>query len=105
MRNEIGVMASLQESGPSLKYVADFGLKVCQLCCWKQERFTDERADAIRAESRERGVRITSLWAGWPGPTVWDQPAPVLLMVPAPVRTVLIGQLSTVVLVLVTSNV
>lgn len=72
MRNEIGVMASLQESGPSLKYVADFGLKVCQLCCWKQERFTIERADAIRAESQERGVRITSLWAGWPGPTVWD---------------------------------
>lgn len=72
MKNEIGVMAGLQPEGPSLKYVADFGLKVCQLVCWNQEHFTDERAERIRRESEETGVRITSLWAGWPGPAVWD---------------------------------
>lgn len=72
MRNQIGVMASLRGDGSSLKYVADFGLKTCQLCCWDKNLFTDKLAESIRRESRKTKVKITSLWAGWPGPAVWD---------------------------------
>jgi sugar phosphate isomerase/epimerase len=72
VQNEIGVMAGLRADGPSLQYVAEFGLKTCQLVCWNQDLLTPERADAIRRESETTGVGITSLWAGWPGPAVWD---------------------------------
>jgi sugar phosphate isomerase/epimerase len=70
--NEIGVLCSLKENGRSLQPVADFGLPVCQVVCWKADLFTDAAADALRRESEERKVRITSLWAGWPGPKVWN---------------------------------
>ena len=72
MKNHVGVMAGLRSDGPSLKYVADFGLKVCQLCNWNKDLLTDKLADSIREESKKRRVKITSLWAGWPGPAVWD---------------------------------
>lgn len=72
MKNAVGVMASLRGDGPSLRYVADFGLKVCQLCNWNKDLLTDKLADAIREESKKTKVKITSLWAGWSGPAVWD---------------------------------
>jgi L-ribulose-5-phosphate 3-epimerase len=72
MKNEIGVITNLKPEGSTLRTVADFGLKTCQVACWFQEQFTTERADALRRDSRNTGVRITSLWAGWPGPKVWD---------------------------------
>jgi sugar phosphate isomerase/epimerase len=72
MKNDIGVMAGLRGEGPSLQYVAEFGLKACQLCCWNKDLFTDKLADSIREESKTAKVKITSLWAGWPGPAVWD---------------------------------
>ncbi len=72
MSNRIGVIAGLRGEGRSLKYVADFGLEVCQLVCWNPDLYTAERADSIRRESEETGIQITSLWAGWPGPAVWN---------------------------------
>jgi len=72
MSNQIGVIASLRGEGQSLKYVADFGLEVCQLVCWNPDLYTNELADSVRRESEETGIRITSLWAGWPGPAVWN---------------------------------
>ena len=72
MKNPVGVLASLQAEGPSLRYVADFGLRTCQLCCWNRDLFTAEKADSIKRESTETGVAMTSLWAGWPGPHKWD---------------------------------
>ena len=47
-------------------------MKVCQLCNWNRDLLTDNLADSIREESRKTKVKITSLWAGWPGPAVWD---------------------------------
>jgi sugar phosphate isomerase/epimerase len=68
----VGVIARLPPEGSPLAHVREFGLSVCQLCCWQPELLTDARADAVRAESRSTGVRITSLWAGWPGPAKWN---------------------------------
>ena len=72
MSNRVGVIASLRSEGGSLKYVADFGLKVCQLVCWNPDLYTAERAELIRRESEETGIQITSLWGGWPGPAAWN---------------------------------
>jgi len=68
----VGVITSLPPEGSPLAHVREFGLPVCQLCCWRPELLTDARADAVRAESQATGVRITSLWAGWPGPAKWN---------------------------------
>ena len=72
MNNRIGVIARLGSEGGSLKYVADFGLKVCQLVCWDPSLYTAQLADSVRRESEDAGIQITSLWAGWPGPAVWN---------------------------------
>jgi sugar phosphate isomerase/epimerase len=65
-------MAGLRADRPSLNYVAEFGLKTCQLCCWSADTYSPELAKRIREESARTGVSVTSLWAGWPGPKVWD---------------------------------
>lgn len=70
--NRIGVIVGLQPEGSNLEYVADFGLNICQLCCWDQKRLTRERAEFVRRESEDMGILLTSLWAGWSGPQVWD---------------------------------
>ncbi|HOX08086.1 MAG TPA: sugar phosphate isomerase/epimerase family protein [Planctomycetota bacterium] len=72
MNNDIGVMAPLQAEGPSLKAVADFGLKCCQLVSWKPKLWTADAARRLVEESRATGVRMTAFWAGWPGPARWD---------------------------------
>lgn len=72
MRNQVGVMAGLPAEGPVLKYVQDFGLKACQVCCWNVKLYTAERAKTLAREMRSGSVKVTSLWAGWPGPAVWD---------------------------------
>ena len=72
MKNEIGVMARLRDEGPCFGAVRDFGLKCCQLTNWNPALLEPARADEVRAESEETGVRMTSLWAGWPGPAKWN---------------------------------
>ncbi len=72
VRDRIGVMAGLKAGQPSLAPVSAFGLRVCQLTAWNEAELTAEEAAAIREESRRTGVRISALWAGWPGPAVWD---------------------------------
>jgi sugar phosphate isomerase/epimerase len=65
-------MASLQPNGGTLEEVRRFGLKVCQVVNWNADLWTDEAADRLREESRTSGVRITSLWTGYPGKSVWN---------------------------------
>ncbi|OGV49962.1 MAG: hypothetical protein A2X49_00700 [Lentisphaerae bacterium GWF2_52_8] len=67
MRNEVGVLEPLRDNGPDFKRVAGFGVKVCQLVSWNPLLWTDEMAKTVRTRSKESGVKITSLWAGWPG--------------------------------------
>ncbi|OPZ08738.1 MAG: Xylose isomerase-like TIM barrel [candidate division BRC1 bacterium ADurb.BinA292] len=72
MKNRVGVITPLPPEGPILRYVADFGLDTCQLCCWDSARYTPDRAATLVRELRATGVQVTSLWAGWPGPAVWN---------------------------------
>jgi len=71
MNNRIGTMARLT-ADRSLAQVRELGLACCQLVSWKPTLWTADRALATKDESAETGVRMTSFWAGWPGPKVWD---------------------------------
>lgn len=72
MNERIGVITGMRREGPYLQEVHNFGLCVCQLCCWNADLYDERRADTVRRESEERRVRITSLWSGWPGPAAWN---------------------------------
>lgn len=72
MTNEIGVIHKLTEEGPFFKRVLDFGISTCQLKSWDQSIWTEDRARLVRQEIEETGIHVTSFWAGWPGPRVWD---------------------------------
>ncbi|MGQ9663329.1 MAG: sugar phosphate isomerase/epimerase family protein [Kiritimatiellia bacterium] len=72
MRNEIGVISKLNPAGDTLSPVRELGLTVCQVVCWAEELFTRENAEQLRAEADREGISIASLWAGWPGPRVWN---------------------------------
>ncbi|MCX7590764.1 MAG: sugar phosphate isomerase/epimerase [Kiritimatiellae bacterium] len=93
--NEIGVIVRLEPRGGTLARVREFGLNVCQVVCWEQDLLTPTRAVALRKEAEKEGVKVTSLWAGWPGPRIWnliDGPR-TLGLVPSEYRMVRIGAL------------
>lgn len=69
----VGVMVSLCENiEEEIKKVADFGLHSCQLNCWKMEMYTPELAQRTIAACKQYDVQISSIWAGYSGPKVWD---------------------------------
>lgn len=73
MAIKIGVMTDLTES-PAEKFaqVIEMGLSICQLCNWNMDLWTDEIANKVVEAQKKTGVEISSLWAGYPGPDVWN---------------------------------
>lgn len=69
---EIGVINPLRDGGKCFDHVARFGLSVCQLSGFDMTTATREVAATVVKESRAAGVRICAVWAGWPGPKVWN---------------------------------
>jgi len=70
---KIGVLVGLEKDPRrELAKVRDLGLDSCQLCCWDPQVYSPQVAEAARTAAAELGVEITSLWAGYPGPTHWD---------------------------------
>lgn len=69
---EIGVINPLRDGGRCFDHVARFGLAVCQLSSFDATQATRAVADTVVKESQAAGVRICAVWAGWPGPKVWD---------------------------------
>ena len=72
MSDRIGVITGLKAEGPYFDGLVEMGLKICQLASWQPENWTEGIADRVRDEAEEKGIRMTSFWAGWPGPAVWD---------------------------------
>lgn len=69
----IGVFVHLRQAiEQGLSIVRELELDNCQLGCWDMGLYTDENARRILEDARRSGVGITTLWAGWPGPAVWD---------------------------------
>lgn len=69
---EIGVIRRWEPDGAGLDQVAHLGLTVCQVSCWEVPDDAGAQGKALLQESREAGVRLSSVWVGWPGPRVWD---------------------------------
>ena len=70
---KLGVIVGFhQEPEKELRKVADLGLPTCQLSSWDPAMYTDENAETVRRACAGIGVEVTTLWAGYPGPAVWD---------------------------------
>lgn len=84
---KIGVMMSLgHDVREEIKKVHDLGLASCQLGCWAPEHYTDESLAAVKSATKEFGVEVSAIWAGYPGDVHWnfiDGPATIGLVPPA----------------------
>jgi len=70
--NSIGVtyqLTDLLEEGAEKLF--KLGIECVQIQCFKPELLTKDNAEKIK-EMLSGKVRISSFWAGWSGPTVWD---------------------------------
>lgn len=72
MNERIGIIAPLSEDHDVVEVVAHYGLSCFQVSCWDQQQFQADVGVRLRQNASSRGITVTSLWAGWPGPKVWD---------------------------------
>ena len=94
MTLELGVFVPLTDDPMSeLSKVKEMGIPTCQVSFWDPEIMTEELARKVKEASRRTGVVVTSLWAGWPGPAIWDfYSGPVTLgLVPPAYRSERLG--------------
>ncbi|NSW90838.1 MAG: sugar phosphate isomerase/epimerase [Firmicutes bacterium] len=69
---DIGIIVQLQhilENG--IESILELGLNCCQINCWNMELYTRENAEKLKEIVKDK-VKITSLWAGWSPPAVWN---------------------------------
>jgi L-ribulose-5-phosphate 3-epimerase len=70
---DIGVLVGLNaEPEPEIKKVADLELKSCQVCTWKIDLCTEIAGEKLIAACETHGVRVSTFWAGYSGPAVWN---------------------------------
>jgi sugar phosphate isomerase/epimerase len=69
----IGVLVPLTtDPEPELRKVVDLGLRSCQVASWNPADWTAATGEKLVAAARRHGVTITTFWAGYPGPAVWN---------------------------------
>lgn len=69
----IGVLVDLNDRiEASIERVSSLGLRSCQLCNWNTALYTPEMAQRVREACDAHDVRVSTLWAGWSGPKVWN---------------------------------
>jgi len=69
---DIGIIVQLKhvlENG--VDDILELGLNACQINCWNAELYTLENAEKLKEITKDK-IRITSLWAGWSPPAVWN---------------------------------
>jgi sugar phosphate isomerase/epimerase len=86
---KLGVFIALKHDGQTIdeKFAAvrNYGLDYCQLTCWDFDFYTDEIAAEVVAACEKYGITISTFWAGWSGPKVWDfEEGPVTLGIVPP---------------------
>ena len=70
---EIGVLVGLAaEAEDQMRRVTDVGLRSCQVCTWKPELYEPPVGRALLDAAAAAGVTVSALWAGYPGPRVWN---------------------------------
>jgi len=88
MKDRIGIIVPVEARPHLLQAALAFGVNQVELNCWDAELLTPDLAAVLRAEAGQLGLTLTALWAGWPGPAVWDflQGPTTLGLVPAQYR-------------------
>ncbi len=72
---KVGVQIILDKKSDvaeKIKKAASLGFKSAQIVCWQMELYTDDNAQKIINACKECDVTISSFWAGWSGPKVWN---------------------------------
>ena len=70
---DIGVLVQLTtEPEPKIRTVRALGLCSCQVCTWDITRCTDETGKKLMDACGQHGVRVSTFWAGYSGPAVWN---------------------------------
>ena len=71
---ELGVLVNLKDGGidEGIRGVRELGFSWCQICCWNTSLFTKEIADTVTSACEKYGVKISTFWCGWSGPTNWN---------------------------------
>ena len=72
---KVGVQIILDKKSDvaeKIKKAASLGFKSAQIVCWQMELYTDDNAQKIINACKEYDVTISSFWAGWSGPKVWN---------------------------------
>lgn len=73
--NKLGVLISLHPNTDVLaemNKIKELGAECCQITVWDNNCYTDEMADKIKAAAATTGIEVSTLWAGWSGPTAWN---------------------------------
>ena len=69
---KIGVLMKLTDVKERIPLAAQMGIHSCQLTCWDPSLYTDENAKEILSLLKEYDMEISSFWAGWSGPRMWN---------------------------------
>ncbi len=72
---KIGVLVTYRKGIDLKKKLAEvrsYGMDCCQISCWDPTAYTEALAEEINAAVRETGVEVSTLWAGWSGPSEWN---------------------------------
>ena len=73
--NKLGVLISLYPNTDVLaemNKLKELGAECCQITVWDNNCYTDAKAEEIKAAAAATGVEVSTLWAGWSGPAVWN---------------------------------
>lgn len=70
---DVGVIVPLDNYETEFRRMGEMGLCRCQLNVWRDAAaLTPALAARVRETAAACGIRITAVWRGWSGPTVWD---------------------------------
>ena len=70
---EVGVLSRFAaDGGNPFDAIAAHGVGVTQLCNWDMSKWTPENAKKIKRYSRDSGVRLAAVWAGYSGTNAWN---------------------------------
>ena len=73
MKLPLGVLVQFSdELEKQISKVQEFGLQSCQLCSWNPALWTESSSENLRKVTAENQVKVTTFWAGWPGPAAWN---------------------------------
>ena len=65
-------IANLTDIGKSIARTAELGIHSCQICGYDVSRYTDGCVREILDACRENDVTMSTYWAGWSGPKIWN---------------------------------